>query len=84
MEQITTYFSAKKANELAKSKIPFLDEILNGVIEQARRGLFTSKANQNLIKEETILELRKLGYSVYKVEVYDYDYIIDWELKKAK
>ena len=73
--------TAKQANDLAKSKIPFLDEILERIECQAKRGLFKSQVNHNLIEDKTIEELKNMGFKIYKGGVDNYDYIMDWELK---
>ena len=73
--------TAKYANELAKSKIPFLDEVLIGIKSQAERGLFKSQVACSRITDKTILELKSMGFDIYKGGVDNSDYIIDWELK---
>ena len=72
---------ASEANELAKSKIPFLDEILGRIEHQAKRGLFQAQINWNLITNETVSKLKELGYSISKGGVDNSSYIIDWQLK---
>lgn len=74
--------TAQKANDLSKSKIPFLDEILERIEYQAKRGLFKASVNYNLIEKETISELENMGYSISKGGVDNYDYIIDWSNPK--
>lgn len=77
----TKSFTAKDANELAKSKTPFLDEILIGIKAQAERGLFKSQVTWSRIEKETISKLNEMGFDIYKGGIDNSDYIIDWELK---
>lgn len=74
--------TAQQASDLSKSKIPFLDEILDRIEYQAKRGLFKSQVNWNLITEETKEKLKELGYSISKGGVDNYDFIIDWSNPK--
>lgn len=71
--------TAIEANELAKSKIIFLDETLRQIKSQSERGLFALQVSYHLMSKKTIEKLEELGYKIERGGVDNSDFVIRWE-----
>lgn len=71
--------TANEANELAKSKIIFLDETLRQIKSQSERGLFVLQVSYHLINKKTIEKLEELGYKIERGGVDNSYFVIRWE-----